>query len=309
MFSVKVMSYNIQGHAAARRPDHIPKIAEVITGGAGRRRAAGSSLQDARVGRGPGGAARGADGLQTRVRPQLLDRWRRLRQCRPVAARDQVDARASAAGSGEPRSLLQTDIVASGVELSFFVTHLAAWGRLLRVARLRQITELGDIIARGSLPHILCGDFNVPPGAEEMSLLLSRGHLRICGEPGEATFPMTRQRLDYVMCDARWEFVSARSHSTRPSDYWRPSPLRRRAECVPFGAVREGSCGPGRIWRLGFRGAEYLSRLWRSSAASPAAFAFVGRGAFEHRHYGGCLAGACRANIEEAGSVAFAAGC
>ncbi|MGZ8796298.1 MAG: endonuclease/exonuclease/phosphatase family protein, partial [Thermoanaerobaculia bacterium] len=31
MFSVKVMSYNIQGHAAARRPDHIPKIAEVIT--------------------------------------------------------------------------------------------------------------------------------------------------------------------------------------------------------------------------------------------------------------------------------------
>jgi endonuclease/exonuclease/phosphatase family metal-dependent hydrolase len=27
---VKIMSYNIQGHAAARREDHLPKLAEVI---------------------------------------------------------------------------------------------------------------------------------------------------------------------------------------------------------------------------------------------------------------------------------------
>src|SRR5438034_208453 len=31
MLAVKVMTYNIQGHAASRRPDHIPKIAEVIS--------------------------------------------------------------------------------------------------------------------------------------------------------------------------------------------------------------------------------------------------------------------------------------
>jgi endonuclease/exonuclease/phosphatase family metal-dependent hydrolase len=221
MFSVKVMSYNIQGHAAARRPDHIPKIAEVII-------AASPDVV-------------GLQEVHCRTRASVVDQAEHLaaltgynlafgRSCsieggdygNAVLSRHEIKSTHVHAlpGSGEPRSLLQTDIVSSGVELSFFVTHLAAWGRLLRVARLRQITELGDIIARGSLPHILCGDFNVPPGAEEMSLLLSRGHLRICGEPGEATFPMTRQRLDYVMCDARWEFVSSAVLRRGPSDHW-----------------------------------------------------------------------------------------
>jgi endonuclease/exonuclease/phosphatase family metal-dependent hydrolase len=123
-------------------------------------------------------------------------------------------------GSGEPRSLLQTDITVDGTSFTFFVTHLAAWGRLLRVARIRQITELGDIIARGSLPHVVCGDFNVPPGAEEMELLLARGHLRICGAPGEATFPQTRQRIDYILCDPRWEVLSSEVVRRGPSDHW-----------------------------------------------------------------------------------------
>ena len=30
MTSLRVMSYNIQGHAAMRRQDHLPKLAEVI---------------------------------------------------------------------------------------------------------------------------------------------------------------------------------------------------------------------------------------------------------------------------------------
>jgi endonuclease/exonuclease/phosphatase family metal-dependent hydrolase len=221
MLPVKVMTYNIQGHAAARRPDHIPKLAEVI--------AAASpdvvGLQEVHCGTRVSGGDQ-AEQLATLTGYHLAFG----RSCsieggdygNAVLSRHEI--RSSRVhplpGSGEPRSLLQTEIAFGGAAFVFFATHLAAWGRLLRNARIRQITELGDIIARGSLPHVLCGDFNVPPGAEEMNLLMSRGHLRICGEPGEATFPMTRQRLDYILCDAQWEFVTSEVIRRGPSDHW-----------------------------------------------------------------------------------------
>lgn len=221
MTAVKVMTYNIQGHAAKGRSDHLPKIAEVI-------------------------AAAGADvvGLQEvhcRTRASVIDQAEHLaeltglrlafgRSCaidggdygNAVLSRHEiVHSRVfPLPGSGEPRSMLQTDISIDGSQFTFFVTHLASWGRLLRLARIRQIKELADIIARGSLPHVLCGDFNVAPGAEELEVLLSRGHLRVCGEQAEATFPMTRQRLDYIMCDPRWEVVSSEVIRRGPSDHW-----------------------------------------------------------------------------------------
>ena len=221
MATLKVMSYNIQGHAAARRQDHLPKLAEVI-------------------------AAVNPDvvGLQevhsrTRVVPAHqgetlaaltgLNHWFG-RSCamhggdygNAVLTRGTIESAFvhPLPGSGEPRSVLQTDIELDGMRFSFFVTHLAAWGRLLRVARMSQIATLGDITARGSLPHVLVGDFNVPPAAEEIRTLLSHGHLRVCGDIKEATFPMTRQRLDYVFCDPRWEFLGAEVVRRGPSDHW-----------------------------------------------------------------------------------------
>ncbi|HEX9985500.1 MAG TPA: endonuclease/exonuclease/phosphatase family protein [Thermoanaerobaculia bacterium] len=221
MFELKVMSYNIQGHAAARRSDHIPKLAETI-------------------------AAVGADvvGLQEvhcRTRASSAHQGEQLaaltgmhlqfgRSCgmdggdygNAILTRGTVESSHvyPLPGSGEPRSVLQADVAIDGAKLSFFVTHLAAWGRLLRVARMRQIAELGDVIARGQLPHILVGDFNVPPAADEIRTLLSHGHLRIAGDTKEVTFPMTRQRLDYVFCDPRWEFVDSEVIRRGPSDHW-----------------------------------------------------------------------------------------
>ena len=219
------MSYNIQGHAAARREDHLPKLAEVI-----------ASVQPDVV------------GLQevhcrTRVGPAHqgevlasltgLNHW--FGKSCSMDGGDYGNAVLTRGtirsghvhplpGSGEPRSVLQTDIDlvvdGMGVGLTFFVTHLAAWGRLLRLARMRQIAELGDITARGALPHVLVGDFNVPPAADEIQVLLSHGHLRVCGDLKEVTFPMTRQRLDYVFCDPRWEYVGSEVIRRGPSDHW-----------------------------------------------------------------------------------------
>lgn len=215
------MTYNIQGHAAGRRSDHVPKLAEVIAAASPdvvglqevhcRTRAYGghqgeqlAELTGLHVVFGKSCAMDGGE-----YGNAVLTTGNVLRShVHPLP------------GSGEPRSLLQVDVEVNGGALTFFVTHLAAWGRLLRNARLRQIAELGDITARGSLPHILVGDFNVAPAAEEMRVLLSHGHLRLCGEQREATFPMTRQRLDYVFCDPRWEYVNSEIIRRGPSDHW-----------------------------------------------------------------------------------------
>lgn len=221
MFKLRVMTYNIQGHAASRRPDHMPKLAEVI-----------AEVEPDVV---------GLQEVHCRTNASPADQGMQLaemtglklafgRSCamqggdygnailtRGTILRSHVTP---LPGSGEPRSVMQSDIEVDGAQFSVFVTHLAAWGRLLRVARLTQIAELGDVIARGSLPRVLVGDFNVPPGAEEIRKLEARGHLRACGEPNEVTFPMTRQRLDYVFCDSRWEFVSSEIIRRGPSDHW-----------------------------------------------------------------------------------------
>jgi endonuclease/exonuclease/phosphatase family metal-dependent hydrolase len=221
MFNLRVMTYNIQGQAAKGRPDHLPKLAEVIAA-----------------------AAPDVVGLQEvhcRTRASSVHQGEQLaeltkmnlafgRSCamdggeygNAVLTRGNVMRTHTypLPGSGEPRSLLQADVEIGGNEFTFFATHLAAWGRLLRMARLTQIAELGDITARGALPHILVGDFNVPPKAEEMRVLMSHGHLRACGEPNEVTFPMTRQRLDYVFCDPRWEFGGSEIIRRGPSDHW-----------------------------------------------------------------------------------------
>jgi endonuclease/exonuclease/phosphatase family metal-dependent hydrolase len=221
MRRLKIMSYNIQGHAAVKREDHLPKLAEVIA--AAKPDVVGLQEVHCRTRVGPV--------HQGEVLASLtgMNLWFG-RSCamdggdygNAVLTRGTIDAAHvyPLPGSGEPRSVLQTDITVDGMGLTFFVTHLAAWGRLLRMSRLRQISELGDITTRGTRPHVLVGDFNVPPAAEEIQILLSRGHLHVCGDMKEATFPMTRQRLDYVFCDPQWTFAGAEVIRRGPSDHW-----------------------------------------------------------------------------------------
>ena len=221
MRSLKFMSYNIQGHAAAKREDHLPKLAEVIA--AVNPDIVGLQEVHCRTRVGP---VHQGESLASLTGMNL---WFG-RSCamdggdygNAVLTRGTIDSARvhPLPGSGEPRSVLEADITIDGAGVTFFVTHLAAWGRLLRVSRLRQIAVLGDITARGARPHVLVGDFNVPPAAEEMQILLSHGHLRVCGDMKEVTFPMTRQRLDYVFADPAWSVSSAEVVRRGPSDHW-----------------------------------------------------------------------------------------
>lgn len=219
---LRVMSYNIQGHAANRREDHLPKIAETIA-------EANPDIVGLQEVHCRTRASRKVDQAETLANLTGL-KLSFGRSCgmeggdygNAVLTRGEILGSRThpLPGSGEPRSLLETTVQIAETTFTFFVTHLAAWGRLLRPARLRQVAELGDITARGSQPHVLVGDFNVPPSAEEMRMLLTHGHLRICGESKTPTFPMTRQRLDYVFCDPRWNVVSDEVVHRGPSDHW-----------------------------------------------------------------------------------------
>ncbi|HXG59675.1 MAG TPA: endonuclease/exonuclease/phosphatase family protein [Thermoanaerobaculia bacterium] len=219
---LKVMTYNIRGDAAARRPDHIPKIAETIAAIQPdlvalqevhcRNRFSARADQAAQIA--------GLTGLNVHFG----------RSCEmeggdygnAVLTRGSIESARvhPLPGSGEPRSLLETGVRIDGAEIAFFVTHLAAWGRLLRRARLEQIAVLGDIIGRATMPHLLAGDFNVPPPAGEMRTLLGHGHLRLCGDAREATFPLTRQRLDYIFGGPGWEVIDSEVVRRGPSDHW-----------------------------------------------------------------------------------------
>jgi endonuclease/exonuclease/phosphatase family metal-dependent hydrolase len=221
VFALKLMTYNIHGLAAARRPDYIVKIAEVIT----------SVAPD----------IAGLQEVHCRTRQATIDQAETLarltglqlafgRACamdggdygNAVLTRGTVTATEvfPLPGAGEPRSLMRADVQLDGTPFSFFVTHLAAWGRLLRRARLAQIANLGDITAAAKLPHVLVGDFNVSPRAEEIRTLMARGHLRPSDSFREVTFPMTRQRLDYVFCDPRWSVIKTEVVHRGPSDHW-----------------------------------------------------------------------------------------
>jgi endonuclease/exonuclease/phosphatase family metal-dependent hydrolase len=212
------MSYNIQGNAADRRSDHLVKVAETIAAAdpdvvalqevyrrkTGDQGATIAHLTGLQLAFGKSCEINGGDyGNAVLTRGAIESS-----EVHPLP------------GAGEPRSLLEVRLEVDGAKFAFFATHLAAWGRLLRQARLEQISRLGDITARAGSPHLLAGDFNVTPRAEELRALLAHGHLRTVGETREATFPSTRQRLDYIFCDAAWEAVSTSVMRRGPSDHW-----------------------------------------------------------------------------------------
>lgn len=215
------MTYNIQGHAAVRRADHLTRIAEVIES----EKPDVVCLQE----------------VHCRTRNVVVDQGEELarltrlrlafgRSCamnggdygNGVLTRGEVDASevCELPGRGEPRSLMRSDLTVDGIPLSIFVTHLSAWGRLRRSERLEQIAKVGDVTAAAARPHVLAGDFNVSPSAVEIRKLLAHGHLKPSDAMRQPTFPLMRQRLDYVFCDPRWSVGRSEVVRRGPSDHW-----------------------------------------------------------------------------------------
>ena len=123
-------------------------------------------------------------------------------------------------GSGEPRTLLDTDLEVRGRRLRFFVTHLSAWGRLTSPSRHLQVQHVAERLHGCGEPFVLVGDLNAPPEAPELRHLMAAELFRMCGDAMESTHRMTRQRLDYVFADAGWHIVGERIPRGGPSDHF-----------------------------------------------------------------------------------------
>lgn len=217
-----VMTYNIKGHGSLLRGGHIERIAEVIREvkpdiagiqemhrGTWKVRFRDQAAELERLtgmqlyfGRAMGkGANEYGNALLTRGRI--------------------VDAGVeSLPGSGEPRSLLRATVDIDGLRLNTYVTHLAAWGRFGARTRLMQAEAVARLVAKSELPFILMGDFNSTPSSNELRVLHTGAIVSSCFAEKIVTYRATKQCLDYIFADPKWQIRDARVIARGPSDHW-----------------------------------------------------------------------------------------
>jgi endonuclease/exonuclease/phosphatase family metal-dependent hydrolase len=218
---LKVMSYNVGGHGALVAGRYLERIARVI----GEERPDLVGLQEVHRGTWLARFADQAEAL-ARLTGLALSFGRSFESGRGefgnallTAGEVREAAVHSLPGSGEPRTLLSSRVAVRGTEVSFLVTHLAAWGRFGSAARAAQVLELAERLKGTASPFVLAGDLNAPPEAPELRHFLASELFRACGDL-EGTHRMTRQRIDYVFADPGWTTVASRVLRVGPSDHW-----------------------------------------------------------------------------------------
>lgn len=218
---LKVMSYNVGGHAALVAGRYLERIARVI----GNERPDLVGLQEVHRGTWLARFADQAERLAQLTGLALsfgksFDSGKGEFGNAVLAAGEVKEAAVlPLPGSGEPRTLLVSRVAVRGIEISFLVTHLAAWGRFGSAARAAQVLQLAEHLKGTSAPFVLTGDLNAPPEAPELRHLLASELFRAVGDLS-GTHRMTRQRIDYVFADPGWATVASRVLRVGPSDHW-----------------------------------------------------------------------------------------
>lgn len=238
--SLRVMTYNIEGHAVLRRKRHIDEVAAVVR----QLRPDVLGLQEVHRGTHSG---RSGDQLQQLASATGMELFfgqtiERLggEYGNAVLTRGSIESGRTwpLGGKGEARSLLECRIAFGGLRFTFLVAHLAAWFRLHRASRAAQIEQLAEVLGTMTPPFILVGDFNTPPRAPEMQKLLRSEHLAIAGEHLEKSHRLSRTRLDYVFTDLSWKTEASWVVRIGPSDHW---PLVADLTREGSGAVDSGA--------------------------------------------------------------------
>lgn len=219
---IRVLSYNVEGHAALVRNGHLTEVARVIV----EQKPDVVGLQEVHRGT-----------WQSRFRDQAAELARHTGMTlhfgksfgalggefgNAILTRGSLrDAEIVPLPTfGEPRSLLRATVEVEGNEFDFMVTHLAAWGGLNRRVRTRQAHCIVEQARAAGRRFVLCGDFNADPASAEIRALLTGDLLRLCGVASEPTFPLLRQRIDYILAGPGWEVGPAAVLRVGPSDHW-----------------------------------------------------------------------------------------
>ncbi len=239
-FRLKVMSYNMGGHAARWSRKHLEGIARTLS-------EAGPDVVGLQEVHRETRLSRLEDQAETLARLTGLE-MRFGKSFSPgqgefgnavLTSGEVLDSRIHLLpGPGEPRTLLQTRLSIRSNEVDFYVTHLAAWGRWGRSARSVQIDGLVERLRQAGGPFVLAGDLNAPPGAPEIGTLMAAELFRMCGEEAACTHRYMRQRIDYVFAGPGWTTTSYRVLRTGPSDHWPVVVELSREEGVETGHER-----------------------------------------------------------------------
>lgn len=221
-FRLKVMSYNMGGHAARWSRKHLEGIARTISDAAPDVVGLQEVHRETRLSRLEDQAAALArlTGLEMRFGKSFSPGQGEFGNAVLTNGEVLGSTIHLLPGPGEPRTLLQTRLSIRGHEVDFYVTHLAAWGRWGRSARSVQIEGLVERLRQAGGPFVLVGDLNAPPGAPEIGRLMAEELFRMCGEDAGCTHRYMRQRIDYVFADPGWTTTSYQVLRTGPSDHW-----------------------------------------------------------------------------------------
>ena len=122
-------------------------------------------------------------------------------------------------GIGEPRTLLEATIRVKGGVIEFYVGHTAAWAAINQKPRDLQLQCMNDQLRASAHPLILVGDLNAPPKSSEVAKFLQGNSLQFVGNPEAPTHKLVEQRLDYILADRGWQVRSAYVLDEGPSDH------------------------------------------------------------------------------------------
>jgi endonuclease/exonuclease/phosphatase family metal-dependent hydrolase len=219
---VRVLSYNIGGHAELIDGDYLEEIAGVIRA----QRPDVAALQEvhrgtwqARFHDQPAELAR-LTGMKVYFGGSFRSLGGELGNAILTGAEVRDAEVVPLPSLGEPRSLLRARLDVGGTELDVITTHLAAWGGLSRRIRTRQAHCLAERARAAGRRFVLCGDFNATPPSAELAALLGGDLMRLSGVATDATHPLLGQRIDYILAGPGWQVGGAAVLKIGPSDHW-----------------------------------------------------------------------------------------
>jgi endonuclease/exonuclease/phosphatase family metal-dependent hydrolase len=227
-----ILTYNIEGHAALIRSDHLEQIAAVIREsnadivgleevhrGTWQSRFSDQALRLAQL-----------TGMSVAFAPSftvfgggfgnaILTRGR-LESARVV----------DLPSIGEPRAMLIGKVIIDGRPIMFHVAHFAAWGGMNSSIRYKQVDCTLDNLRHGNGDFILVGDFNAAPDTPEVAHARTSRDLNFVSPLDVPTHRLMGNTIDYVITSPSLERVSTRVLQSGPSDHW---PVVAELQWVP----------------------------------------------------------------------------
>ena len=220
--TLRVMTYNIEGHATLIRGDeHIQRIAAVI------RQYSPDVVALNEVHRGTWQARFGShvDDLQRATGMRVLfapsftvfggDFGNAILVRGDILAKHAIGL----PGTGEPRTLLGATLRVRGGTFEFYVVHTTAWASINAATRAKQLECVASAIEGSRYPTIVAGDMNAGPDSDELRGFVRDSGLRLVARDLAPTHKLMGQVLDHIYVSPEWGVKRVVVSGAGPSDH------------------------------------------------------------------------------------------